>query len=82
MKLQKYRAIQLHMMLVMTSWMPNLALSQPMRAPISAPPAVPAISTTGIWIGMGRSTCDPTMTASTVPRMYWPSAPMLNRPAL
>ena len=74
--------IQLHMIEVMTSWMPNFALSQPTNAPSRAPPAVPTSSTTIGWMGNGRSSLTPTIMASTVPMMYWPSPPMLNRPAL
>ena len=51
-------------------------------APISAPPATPARMTTGIWMGAGRLSLAPTSTAHMVPAMYWPSAPMLNRPVL
>ena len=74
--------VQLSMIEVMTSCIPKRALRAPVIAPMRAPPATPAMTTRGIWSGMGRSSFAPTSTAQTAPAMYWPSAPMLKRPVL
>ena len=70
------------MMVVMTSWAPVAALSQPAIDAHSAPASMPAISASGRWIKNGRpSKAKPTTTAAMPPISSCPSAPMLNSPA-
>ena len=66
----------------MTSCIPNLALSNPTIPPNIAPAITPAIITIGICIIGGKSNLIPTIVAAIVPIIYWPSAPMLNKPVL
>ncbi len=46
------------------------------------PPAMPARMTRGTWITVGADTLAPATAATSAPMAYWPSTPMLNRPAL
>ena len=75
-------AIQLNMMVVMTTWLPRRAWSQPARKAHSAPNSIAAATATGIASTPGSG---PRFRAASVaPRpasVACPSAPMLNRPA-
>src|SRR5699024_8478572 len=77
-RLTRYMPIQLNMMEVMTSLTLNSALNRPGKTPQTAPPAMDASRQTyqGIWNWMANSR------AKKTPRVYWPGAPMLNRPVL
>jgi len=77
-RLEANRPIQLNMMDVITSLTLNSALHKPGIAPHSAPPAM--ASSRHRYQGSCHSIA-PTR-ANTAPTVYWPVAPMLNRPVL
>ena len=74
----RYIPIQLNMMEVMTSFTLKKALNRPGNTPQMAPPTAAASRQThqGIWNWMANSS------AKKLPMVYWPEAPMLNRPVL
>src|ERR687897_146624 len=69
------------MIVVMTSWAPVWALRKPGMPPQMAPHRTPPSSASTTCTTGGRSSVKPTQAAPIAPRMIWPSAPMLNRPA-
>ncbi len=78
------RAIELSMIVEITSWAPVLARSTPGIAPHIAPPRKPANTITGTAMIDGTSNIHdhvPTQAAVMPPTRSWPWAPMLNRPA-
>ena len=74
----RYMPIQLNMMLVITSFTLNSALKRPGNRPQMAPPSIEAIRQAhqGIWNWVAH------IMAKNAPMVYWPGAPMLNRPVL
>ena len=74
-------AIQLSMIVVITSWAPTVAFRKP-AIPAHTAPASPAATTaTRMCSPAGRkSNQTPIWTAVIVPTMYWPCPPMLKSP--
>ena len=74
-------AIQLSMIVVITSWAPTVALSKP-AIPAQAAPAsaARAIATTMCSLPPRPAHEEPTQTDTIAPTMYWPWPPMLNMP--
>ena len=74
-------AIQLSMIVVITSLAPVVARSTPAIPPQAAPAAQAAIMQRMMCGALGIPANDePTHTAANVPTRYWPWPPMLNRP--
>jgi hypothetical protein len=76
-------ARKLNMMVVMTTWLPRQACSQPGTAAHAMPNSAPPMAISGSSSQAGNS-CPPHSATSAVPSppsMAWPSPPMLNRPA-
>ncbi len=71
----------LSMIVVITSWAPVLARSQPGTPPQMAPPSAAATSTIGRRMTAGRSKVNPTHSPAMPPMRIWPSVPMLKSPA-
>ncbi len=71
------------MIVVTTSWAPEVALRKPGMKPHTAPNSIPAHSASGMPMtaGLSRSAA-PTATAPRAPIRNCPVTPMLNRPAL
>ena len=74
----KNMPIQLNIMLVITSFTLNSALNRPGNRPQKAPPTMAASRQTyqGIWNWVAKRM------AKKAPIVYWPEAPILNRPVL
>jgi hypothetical protein len=74
-------AIQLSMIVVMTSWAPTVALRKP-AIPAHSPPAIAAATTASVTCRNAGSESSevPIHTAVTLPTMYCPCPPMLKRP--
>ncbi|CPU65050.1 Uncharacterised protein [Mycobacteroides abscessus] len=71
----------LSMIVTITSWAPVRALSTPAMLAHRAPPsAAPSTASRRCSPG-GSANVQPTNPAKMPPRMIWPCAPMLNRPA-
>jgi hypothetical protein len=69
------------MMVVMTTWLPRRACSQPGMAAHSAPQAAAAAMAIGRTAQSGQSpSARQTSPVPSPPRIAWPSPPMLNRP--
>ena len=81
-KLQKYSAIQLNIILVITSCIPNLAFKNPTIPPSKAPANTPEKTTSGICIIGWKSKTIPTIVEITVEKIYCPSEPILKSPDL
>jgi len=74
--------MKLSMIVVITSWAPVWARSQPGMPPQMAPPMKPARIARGRCTTSGSPvSMNPTRTAVMPPMVIWPSTPMLNRPA-
>ena len=74
-------AIQLSMIVEITSWAPETAFSRPAIAPHAAPARHAATIANRTWSTPGIDENDePTQTAKYVPTRYWPWPPMLKRP--
>ena len=74
-------AIQLSMIVEITSLVPAIAFSAPAMPAQTAPARPPAIIASTMCSSAGMPSNElPTQTAKTEPRMYWPWPPMLNRP--
>ena len=75
-KLTRFMPIQLNIMAVRTSLTLNRALNRPGNNPQRAPPKAAARMHTyhGCCSSMAQ------VRAKNVPTVYWPEAPMLNRP--
>ena len=75
-------AIQLSMIVEITSWAPTVALSTPAIPAHAAPASVAATTASrmcGVVLIVANET--PTQLATMMPRKYWPWPPMLNIPA-
>ena len=74
-------AIQLSMIVEITSWAPTVAFRNPAMPAQSAPQSAPAIVAKRMWrSGFIPAKEEPIQTASTAPAMYWPVPPMLKSP--
>src|SRR5690349_10927432 len=74
-------AIQLSMIVVITSCAPVVALSTPAIPAYAAPASVPATRQTSTCTNGSRwAKLEPSQTAKYEPARYWPCPPMLNRP--
>ena len=74
-------AIQLSMIVEITSWAPTVAFRNPAMPAQSAPQSAPTTIASRMWrSGFIPSKDEPIQTAMTAPAMYWPVPPMLKRP--
>ena len=73
-------AIQLSMIVVITSWAPTVALRRPAIPPQIAPATIEGARARACTGRESPSMCDPTKSAALKPTQYWPWPPMLKRP--
>ena len=74
-------AIQLSMIVEITSWAPTVAFNRPAMPAHAAPASAPITSTSRTCRnGLRLANEEPSQTAKIVPARYWPCPPMLNIP--
>ena len=74
-------AIELSMIVTITSFAPVFAFKTPAMPPYRPPAIIATRRATSVCTTGGRFTAKPTHTAASAPTMIWPLPPMLNRPA-
>jgi hypothetical protein len=76
-------AIQLSMIVVITSWAPTVAFRKPAIPAQAAPASAASPIASTMWNPVAIPAQDePTQTETIAPTMYWPWPPMLKRPHL